>query len=166
VGPEPSSDDIADLPYRRGVGLVVVNPAGRVFAGQRIDNPGEAWQMPQGGIDKGETPLEAAFRELDEETGIPERAVHLVAETPGWLRYDLPGDLVPRIWGGRYRGQEQKWFLLRFDGDDALIDIARTHAEFSAWAWMEPVDLIKRIVPFKRDIYRDIFRLFGEHLRT
>jgi putative (di)nucleoside polyphosphate hydrolase len=165
VGPEPDSDDIADLPYRRGVGLVVMNPAKRVFAGQRIDNPGEAWQMPQGGIDGGETPLEAAFRELDEETGIPERAVHLVAETPGWLRYDLPDELVPRIWGGRYRGQEQKWFLLRFDGNDSQIDITRTQAEFSAWAWMEPADLIKRIVPFKRDIYRDIFRLFEEHLR-
>jgi putative (di)nucleoside polyphosphate hydrolase len=120
--------------------------------------------MPQGGIDRDETPLAAAFRELDEETGIPERAVRLLAETPGWLRYELPDALVPTIWGGRFRGQEQKWFLLRFEGEDALIDIARDHAEFSAWAWMDPADLIDRIVPFKRAIYRDIFRTFGEHL--
>ena len=161
---EAAPKDVSALPYRRGVGLVVLNPAGLVFAGQRIDNPGPAWQMPQGGIDKDETPLQAAFRELDEETGIPERAVELVAESPGWLRYELPHDLVPRIWGGRYRGQEQMWYLLRFHGPDALIDIAREAPEFSRWAWMPHRDLIERIVPFKRDIYAEVFRIFGEHL--
>jgi putative (di)nucleoside polyphosphate hydrolase len=120
--------------------------------------------MPQGGIDKGESPLEAAFRELEEETGIPERAVRLVAESPGWLRYDLPEELAPSIWDGRFRGQEQKWFLLRFDGDDALVDIARANAEFSAWAWMAPAALIARIVPFKRAMYREIFRTFEQDL--
>jgi putative (di)nucleoside polyphosphate hydrolase len=159
--PEP---DVAALPYRRGVGLVVANCEGLIFAGQRIDNPGDAWQMPQGGIDPGETPLRAAFRELEEETGIPDRAVELVAETPGWLRYDLPRALVPRIWGGRYRGQEQMWFLFRFSGPDTLVDIAREHPEFSRWAWMEPAALIERIVPFKRDLYRDVFRVLGQHL--
>lgn len=161
---EPSLDDVAALPYRRGVGLVVANPAGHVFAGQRIDNPGPAWQMPQGGIDPGETPLRAALRELEEETGIPSRAVELVAETPAWLRYDLPLDLVPRIWGGRFRGQEQMWFLFRFTGGDELVDIARDHAEFSTWGWMEPEALIDLIVPFKRALYRDIFATFRDDL--
>lgn len=160
-----ATEDIASLPYRRGVGLVVLNPSGLVFAGQRIDNPGPAWQMPQGGIDDDETPLRAAFRELDEETGIPEEAVELVAETPGWLRYDLPADLVPRIWGGRYRGQEQMWYLLRFHGPDSLIDIRRETPEFSRWAWMSPDDLVSRIVSFKRDIYDAVFREFRDHLR-
>jgi putative (di)nucleoside polyphosphate hydrolase len=161
---EPPLDDVAALPYRRGVGLVVANPAGLVFAGQRLDNPGPAWQMPQGGIDSGETPLHAAFRELDEETGISSRAVELIAETPGWLRYDLPLELVPRIWGGRFGGQEQIWFLMRFTGDETMIDITRTHREFSEWRWMRPSDLVERIVPFKRDLYREVFAIFREHL--
>jgi putative (di)nucleoside polyphosphate hydrolase len=161
---EPAITDTAALPYRRGVGLVVANRSGLVFAGQRLDNPGPAWQMPQGGIDRGEAPLHAAFRELEEETGIPARAVELVAETPGWLRYDLPSDLVPRIWGGRFRGQEQMWFLLRFSGEDAMIDIARDDPEFSAWRWMDPAALIERIVPFKRDLYRAVFSAFDRYL--
>lgn len=152
--------EIAALPYRPCVGLVVMNPAGLVFAGQRLDNPGPAWQMPQGGIDDGEAPRTAALRELGEETGIPPQAVDFVAETPDWLTYDLPADLVPRIWKGRFRGQQQRWFLLRFTGPDSMIDIDRPHPEFSRWAWMAPDDLIDRIVPFKRQTYQTVFDAF------
>ena len=122
-----TADQIAALPYRRCVGVVLANSEGRVFAGQRIDNPGPAWQMPQGGIDAGEKPKQAALRELREETGILPDSVEIVDRTRGWLSYDLPVDLVPRIWKGRYRGQEQRWFLMRFLGNDALVNIETEH---------------------------------------
>lgn len=154
--------EIAALPYRPCVGLMLVNGEGAVFAGQRIDSPGNAWQMPQGGIDAGETPLEAAFRELGEETGIQPHAVEVLAEAPDWTTYDLPHDLVPQLWQGRFRGQKQRWFLMRFAGDDSLIDIARPHAEFSAWRWMAPEILLERIVPFKRATYNAVFRSFRD----
>jgi putative (di)nucleoside polyphosphate hydrolase len=159
-----SAADILALPYRPNVGLMILNPAGRVFAGQRLDNPGDAWQMPQGGIDAGESPREAALRELVEETGIPESAVEVIAEAPEWLTYDLPHELVPTIWKGRFRGQKQRWFLMRFTGDDGLIGIATEHPEFSAWAWVEPDELVGRIVPFKREIYRAVLETFRPHL--
>lgn len=155
--------EILALPYRRGVGIVLRNRDGLVFAGQRIDNPGPAWQMPQGGIDRDEEPAAAVLRELQEETGLSPAAVAVVAETPGWLRYDLPHELVPRIWKGRFRGQEQRWFLMDFLLDDTAIDLATHHAEFSRWAWMAPADLVTRIVPFKRDLYRDVFDSFAPH---
>ncbi len=144
--------EIAALPYRPCVGIVLARE-GRVFAGQRIDRDVEAWQMPQGGIDPGESPRDAALRELAEETGIPAAAVEIVAERPGVLTYDLPADLVPRIWHGRYRGQAQHWFLMRYLGRDEDIDIALPHAEFSAWSWREPDALVAGIVPFKRAVY-------------
>ncbi len=159
-----SEDEIRALPYRPCVGLVLMNRAGLVFAGQRLDNPGDAWQMPQGGIDAGETPLEAALRELGEETGVAPASVELLAETADWLTYDLPFELVPRVWKGRFRGQKQRWFLLRFLGADNEVDIARPHPEFSAWAWMEPADLVARIVPFKRHIYTEVFEAFAPRL--
>jgi putative (di)nucleoside polyphosphate hydrolase len=155
---------IASLPFRPCVGLVVLNREGRIFAGQRVDNPGDAWQMPQGGIDPGESPREAAFRELHEETGIlPERAT-LLRESALWREYELPRHLVPKLWGGRFRGQTQRWFALRFVGEDGEIDLDAHHREFSRWAWMAPDELITRIVPFKRDTYGAVFAEFADLL--
>lgn len=161
-----SAAEIAALPYRPCVGVVLMNLRGEVFAAQRIDSPGPAWQMPQGGVDKGETPRAAALRELEEETGVSARLVDVVAETQDWIPYDLPHELVPKLWKGRYRGQEQKWFLFRFNGVDADIDIETEHPEFSEWRWIEPSELIKVIVPFKRATYEQVFVAFGEQLRS
>lgn len=155
-----TEEEIRALPYRPCVGVMVVNGAGQVWAGKRIDNPGDAWQMPQGGIDPGEDPRDAALRELVEETSIPADAVEVLGETDGWLPYDLPHDLVPKLWKGRFRGQEQKWFLLRFTGDDSLVRIDTDDPEFSHWAWMEPGELVEKIVPFKRGIYDAVFAAF------
>lgn len=146
--------------YRRGVGLAMFNRQGLVFAAKRIDTPGDAWQMPQGGIDRGETPIEAALRELKEEVGTNDVAV--LAETAEWLRYDLPPDLASRLWGGRFRGQAQKWFALRFTGRDDDIELAASrHPEFSEWTWMPLDELTKCIVPFKRAVYRAVAAEFG-----
>lgn len=157
-------DAIASLPYRKCVGVMLVNTDGKVFVGQRIDTEASAWQMPQGGIDPGETAQDAALRELHEETGIPPRKVRIEAETADWVRYDLPHDIVPRIWKGRFRGQEQKWFLIRFLGDDTDIDIDTDHPEFSEWRWLDPSDLVARIVPFKRAVYQTVLTEFGARI--
>src|SRR3546814_534157 len=122
-----------DLPYRPGVGVMLLNGQGLVFVGQRIDNTAEAWQMPQGGIDEGEDPRDTALRELEEETGIHRDLVAIIAETPGWLTYDLPDDLIGKLWKGRYRGQRQKWYLARFLGEDRDVDLDTPHPEFRAW---------------------------------
>lgn len=160
-----STKDLSTLPYRRNVGLVLINPEGLVFAGQRIDNPGAAWQMPQGGIDKGEKPKEAALRELNEETGVRADLVEKLAKTEDWITYDLPEDLIGQIWGGKYRGQKQKWFLFRFLGQDSDVNIATEHPEFSVWQWMRAEELVERIVPFKRAVYEQVFATFRDHLR-
>lgn len=153
-------EEIARLPYRPCVGLMIVSRSGRIFAGQRLDSPGPAWQMPQGGVDEGEEPRAAALRELREETGITPDKVEILAETRDWIPYDLPPHLIPRLWGGRYRGQKQRWFLMRFLGTDRDIDIATLHPEFSRWTWLEPAELLDRIVPFKRDTYRRVIEEF------
>lgn len=147
------------LPYRRGVGIVLFNRTGQVFVAQRLDSPGPAWQMPQGGIDKDESPLDAAWRELQEETGIT--SAELLAESRGWLRYDLPPDLATTLWKGRYRGQEQKWYAFRFTGDEREIDIEGEHPEFSAWKWADFPTVPALIVPFKRALYQQVVQEFG-----
>ncbi|MBC7133135.1 MAG: RNA pyrophosphohydrolase [Roseovarius sp.] len=157
-------EEIARLPYRRCVGVMLANPEGHVFVGQRIDTEMPAWQMPQGGIDKGESVTEAALRELHEETGVTADKVRIEAETPDWLPYDLPHEIVPRIWKGRYRGQEQKWVLMRFLGEDADIDIATAHPEFSQWRWLPPDELLAHIVPFKREVYARVLDAFRDRL--
>lgn len=156
--------DPASLPYRPCVGVMLVNTLGEVFVGQRRDSDVPAWQMPQGGIDGEETPREAGLRELLEETGIPEDLVTVEAETEGWLRYDLPPDLLGKVWKGKYRGQEQKWLLCRFHGTDDQVDIATEHPEFSEWRWLAPGELAANIVPFKRPVYEAVLAEFAPSL--
>jgi len=141
----------SELPYRSGVGIILLDRRGRVFVGRRIDTVAEAWQLPQGGIDTGETPLQAARRELAEETGVT--SAELLAESADWYTYDLPAELIGKVWGGRYRGQRQKWFVFRFTGADDEIDIATEHPEFNGWKWIAIDDLPATIVPFKRRLY-------------
>ncbi len=151
--------EIDALPYRPCVGIMLLNEHNKVFVAQRIDNPGKAWQMPQGGIDQGEEPLKAAFRELEEETGTAN--AELLAETPDWYTYDLPRDLVPKIWNGRYRGQKQQWFVFRFKGHDTEINIDTEIPEFSEWKWTEMSSLPDMIVPFKRSLYTKLVEEFS-----
>ena len=150
--------------YRRGVGIMLLNLEGLVWVGKRIDNSDEAWQMPQGGIDKGEAPWATALRELEEETGIAPHLVERIAECPEQLRYDLPPELRGKLWKGKWKGQLQDWYLCRFLGRDSDVDIATKHAEFNEWKWVEPRLLPELIVPFKRDMYRELLRHFGMHL--
>jgi len=150
--------DKESLPYRPCVGILLFNADGLVFVGRRIDTP-DAWQMPQGGIDKGETPTTAAMRELTEEIGTDTATI--VAETADWLTYDLPDELIGKIWNGRWRGQRQKWFACRFDGIDSDIDLSTTHPEFDAWRWVPMAALPDLIVPFKQTLYHAVIRELG-----
>jgi putative (di)nucleoside polyphosphate hydrolase len=151
------------LAYRRCAGVMLANREGRVFAAQRIDSKNlGAWQMPQGGIDPGETEEEAALRELEEETGVSRDLVDIIARMPYPVRYDLPPELHGKLWGGKYRGQEQHWFLARFKGKDSDINIeAHDPPEFCEWEWVEPEALPDLIVPFKRDVYRAVVKEFA-----
>jgi putative (di)nucleoside polyphosphate hydrolase len=150
--------------YRRGVGVMLLNTEKKVWVGARIDNPDDAWQMPQGGIDAGEEPWATALRELEEETGIAPHLVERVGECPERLRYTLPPELVGVIWKEPWVGQEQDWFLARFLGDDSDVNIATDHPEFRKWRWVEPRQLPDLIVPFKRDLYRRLVEEFAEYL--
>ena len=148
------------LPYRSNVGIMMVNKTGYIFVGQRLDNNQDAWQMPQGGIDAGEDPESAAYRELLEETGVNQQNVRFLASSSRWLSYDLPEDLIPTLWNGKFRGQKQKWFLFKFLGKDGDINIATEHPEFSKWKWISKENLLEEIVPFKKSVYENVLKEF------
>ena len=154
--------DYADRPYRPCVGIVLKNTDGKIFVGQRIDNMVEAWQMPQGGIDDGETPIDAGFREMMEEIGTNNAT--FVAEHPDWLDYDIPEELANRLWNASFKGQTQKWLLFEFTGDDSDINIVTEEPEFRAWKWAEPEGLPDLAVPFKKDVYLGVLDAFKDYL--
>jgi putative (di)nucleoside polyphosphate hydrolase len=139
---------------------MMVNKTGYIFVGQRLDNNQNAWQMPQGGIDAGEDPETAAYRELLEETGVNQQNVRFLASSSRWLSYDLPEDLIPTLWNGKFRGQKQKWFLFKFLGKDGDINIATEHPEFSKWKWISKENLLEEIVPFKKSVYENVLKEF------
>ena len=156
--------DKNQLPYRPAVGVMLINNENKVFVAQRLDSTLEAWQMPQGGLDPGETPLEGAYRELEEETGIRRDQVEIVQQARDELTYDLPEDLIGKVWKEPWRGQRQTWFLARFLGEDSDVDIATPDPEFRAWKWAEPAELPALIVPFKKKLYEDLLEAFADWL--
>ena len=149
---------LSERPYRPCVGIMVFNNDGLVFSGKRIDNPNNAWQLPQGGIDNNETPIEAGFRELIEETSI--NSVEYIAEYPDWINYDVPPNLANKLWNGQFRGQTQKWVLFNFTGDDNEININTEYPEFNEWQWTSPLDLTNKAIYFKKDVYEKINLIF------
>jgi putative (di)nucleoside polyphosphate hydrolase len=161
--PRPLPRHLAILPYRHGVGIMLLDKKGRVFVARRIDAKADAWQMPQGGIDGDEAPRAAALRELEEEIGTANAVI--LAESEDWHAYDLPPHLIGRVWGGRFRGQRQKWFAARFLGKDSEIDLDTAHPEFDAWQWVEMERLTGLIVPFKRKLYTALVDEFGHFAR-
>lgn len=152
------------LPYRPCAGIMLINADNHVFVGQRMDSVSDAWQMPQGGIDPGEDAQAAAFRELEEETGVAPHLAKLLAQSSREHLYDLPPELMGRMWNGKYRGQAQTWFAMQFLGSDADVDIATDTQEFRAWRWADPADLVGLIVPFKRQLYKDVLAEFAHLL--
>ena len=154
---------MTDLPYRPCAGVILMNRDGRVFVGQRIDSTLEAWQLPQGGIDPGEDAETAAVRELFEETGVTADKIELIARAPRELTYDLPEDMIGKVWKGKWRGQRQTWFLYRFLGQDGDIRIETERPEFRAWGWIEPASLPAMIVPFKKALYEELLVVFADH---
>ena len=143
-----------NLPLRLGVGIVLLNSENKIFVGKRIDNPVNSWQMPQGGVDKNENLLNAAFRELREETGV--KNVKLIKEIDTWLTYDLPKNLLGKLWNGKYKGQRQRWFVMRFIGKDEEVNVKTKNAEFKEWKWIAVDQLTNVAVDFKLQIYKKI----------
>jgi len=150
------------LPYRPGVGIMLYNDEGKVFVAKRRDMKSEYWQMPQGGIDEGESPEDAAFRELFEETSV--KSAEIISKSKIWFYYDLPDYLMTKVWGGKYRGQKQLWFLMHFNGKDEEINIETDHPEFTEWRWSDVKDLPNIIVPFKKKLYLEVVEEFKKHL--
>jgi len=155
---------MSEYGYRPAVGVMLLNREGKAFVGQRRDSTLEAWQLPQGGLDPGETPEEGAFRELAEETGIARDKVEIIARCPAELYYDLPEDLIGKVWKEPWRGQRQTWFLARFLGEDSDVNIATAEPEFRAWKWADPAELPAMIVPFKKALYEQLLEAFADWL--
>ncbi len=158
------STKVSDLPFRPGVGMMIVDKANRVFVGKRVDSKTHGWQMPQGGIDMGETPSSAALREMEEEIGC--RLGHIIAESKNWYSYRVPDFLIPRLWDGKYCGQKQKWFLIRFTGTDEDINIKTKHPEFDNWKWVNFDQLLADIIPFKLKLYKQVVKEFKQTLKN
>ena len=156
--------DREPLPYRPAAGVMLLNRENKVWVGQRLDSTLEAWQMPQGGLDPGEEAQEGALRELEEETGIARDKVEILARCPEQLLYDLPDELLGKLWKGKWRGQTQTWFLMRFTGEDSDVHIETEHPEFRAWKWAEPESLPELIVPFKKGLYKNVLKAFADWL--
>ncbi|MDP4709423.1 MAG: RNA pyrophosphohydrolase [Rickettsiaceae bacterium] len=154
--------DFSTLPFRPGVGMMIVDKNKRVFVGKRVDSKANGWQMPQGGIDLGETPSAAALREMEEEIG--SNKGHIIAESKRWYSYRVPDFLIPKLWDGQYCGQKQKWFLIRFTGTDSDINITTEIPEFEQWKWVDFKELLSDIIPFKLKLYKQVVDEFKELL--
>lgn len=155
---------LSELPFRPGVGMMIVDKDNRVFVGKRVDSKTHGWQMPQGGIDMGETPSSAALREMEEEIGC--RDGYIIAESKNWYSYRVPDFLIPRLWDGKYCGQKQKWFLIRFTGADEDINIKTKNPEFDNWKWVNFDQLLADIIPFKLKLYKQVVKEFKQTLKN